>query len=99
MSGIEDQGLRPEKVEPAPADESETPSDLESGHTSEAEGEGQQDGEEEPSTEDLREPSTEKEPGEEPKAQDASQPEEPSHEAVGIGIIGRPQTEMEGETD
>ncbi|WP_426181407.1 hypothetical protein [Microbacterium sp. TWP3-1-2b2] len=87
MSGIEDQGLRPEKVEAAPTDESETPSDLE------------QHDAEEPSTEDLREPSTEKEPGEEPKAQDASQPEEPSHEAVGIGIIGRPQTEMEDETD
>lgn len=52
---------------------------------------------EEPSTEDLTEPSTEKDPGEEPKAADPSQPEEPSHEAVGIGIIGRPQTEMEEE--
>jgi hypothetical protein len=51
---------------------------------------------EEPSTEDLQEPSTEKAPGEEPKAPGRSEPE-PSHEAVGIGIIGRPQTEMDEE--
>lgn len=69
MSDIEDQGLRPEKVEPAPADE-------------------------EPTTEDLQEPSTEKAPGEEPKAPARDEPE-PSHEAVGIGIIGRPQTEFD----
>lgn len=73
MSGIEDQGLRPDKVEPAPADESSP---------------------EEPTTEDLQEPSTEKAPGEEPKAPARNEPE-PSHEAVGIGVIGRPQTELE----
>lgn len=50
----------------------------------------------EPSTEDLEQPSTEKAPGEEPKAPDRSEPE-PSHEAVGIGIIGRPQTEPDEE--
>lgn len=48
--------------------------------------------EEMPSTEDLQEPSTEKDPGEAPKAPDRAEPE-PSHEAVGIGIIGRPQVE------
>lgn len=92
MSGIEDQGMRPANVEPAPANESEesspTDNDVEEPSSTE-----------EPSTEDLREPSTEKDPGEEPKAANPSQPEEPSHEAVGIGIIGRPQTEMEDETE
>lgn len=38
------------------------------------------------------EPSTEKEPGEEPKAPQKDDAE-PSHEAVGIGVVGRPQTE------
>lgn len=52
------------------------------------------DQDEAPSTEDLQEPSTEKDPGEEPKAPDRPD-EEPSHEAVGIGIIGRPQVEPE----
>lgn len=37
MSGIEDQGLRPENVEPAPADESVE--EAQSAHTSQAEGE------------------------------------------------------------
>ncbi|MFE6997171.1 hypothetical protein ACFVAE_14490 [Microbacterium sp. NPDC057659] len=48
----------------------------------------------------LKEPSTEKEPGEEPKAPKKNDPE-PSHEAVGIGVIGRPQTEPDavGRTD
>lgn len=86
MSGIEDQGMLPENVEPAPADEPEESSPTD-------------DDTEEPSTEDLTEPSTEKDPGEEPKAADPSQPEEPSHEAVGIGIIGRPQTEMGEESN
>jgi len=40
----------------------------------------------EPSTEQLEEPSTEKEPSEEPKAPEPDNPE-PSHEAVGIGVI------------
>lgn len=47
-----------------------------------------------PATEDLQEPSTEKDPEEAPKAPDRGEPE-PSHEAVGIGIIGRPQVEPE----
>lgn len=51
-----------------------------------------------PATEDLQEPSTEKDPREAPKAPDRSEPE-PSHEAVGIGIIGRPQVEPEVGTD
>lgn len=46
---------------------------------------------EEPSTEDLEEPSTEKEPGEEPKAAEPHDPE-PSHHAVGIGVVGGPQS-------
>lgn len=40
---------------------------------------------EEPDTEDLQEPSTEKDPGEAPKAPEHKD-EEPSHEAVGIGV-------------
>lgn len=44
-----------------------------------------------PSTEDLDEPSTEKEIGEEPKADKPHDPE-PSHHAVGIGVIGGPQS-------
>lgn len=42
-------------------------------------------------TSDLKKPSTEKDPGEEPQAPSGAEPE-PSHEAVGIGVIGRPQT-------
>lgn len=52
------------------------------------------DAEEMPDTEDMQEPSTEKEPAEEPKAPPREDPE-PSHEAVGIGIVGRPQVEPE----
>jgi hypothetical protein len=48
-------------------------------------------GDEEPSTEDLQKPSTEKEVGEEPKAEKPHDPE-PSHQAVGIGVIGGPQS-------
>lgn len=48
-----------------------------------------------PSTVDMQEPSTEKEPGDEPKAPEKRVEPEPSHEAVGIGIIGRPQVEPE----
>jgi len=47
---------------------------------------------EEPTTEELEEPSTEKEPGEEPKVAHPDQPE-PDHEAVGIGVIGGPQSD------
>lgn len=44
------------------------------------------------SEEDLTEPSAEKESGEEPKAPKKKDPE-PSHEAVGIGVVGSPQME------
>lgn len=47
-----------------------------------------------PTTEELEEPSTEKAPDEEPKAEKPASPE-PSHEAVGIGVIGRPLVEPE----
>lgn len=42
--------------------------------------------EDEPMTAELEEPSTEKDPGEEPKAPEAKDGE-PSHHAVGIGIL------------
>ncbi len=42
--------------------------------------------EEEPTTAELAEPSTEKDPGEEPKAP-APKGGEPSHHAVGIGVL------------
>lgn len=54
--------------------------------------------EQEPTTEELQEPSTEKDPGEEPKAPEKKE-SEPSHEAVGIGVIGRPQTDVEEEPE
>lgn len=44
------------------------------------------DPEETPDTDELEEPSVAKEPGEEPKAP-PRQEEEPSHHAVGIGVI------------
>ena len=47
-------------------------------------------GERSPSTEELQEPSTEKAPGEEPKAKEDNEIE-PSHQAVGIGVIDGPQ--------
>lgn len=50
-----------------------------------------------PTDEELQEPSTEKEPDEVPTAPAAD--EEPSHEAVGIGVIGRPQTAMEEDSE
>ncbi|WP_336645628.1 hypothetical protein [Microbacterium sp. USHLN186] len=55
-------------------------------------------GDEEPTTEELQEPSTEKDPGQEPKAEHPDQPE-PDHSAVGIGVIGGPQTDTEGAAD
>ncbi|WP_405374729.1 MULTISPECIES: hypothetical protein [unclassified Microbacterium] len=51
-----------------------------------AENEQQHDPEEMPDTEELEEPSVAKEPGEEPKAPEKKD-EEPSHHAVGIGIV------------
>jgi hypothetical protein len=56
--------------------------------------EGETSRSEEPSVEELQEPSTEKEPSEEPKAPKAGEPQA-DHEAVGIGIVGRPQTDEE----
>ncbi len=47
------------------------------------------DPDDEPSTEELGEPSTEKDPAEAPRAPE-DKDEEPSHEAVGIGVIGEP---------
>lgn len=46
-----------------------------------------------PAGEELQAPSVEKDPGEEPKGGD-EQPE-PSHEAVGIGVVGQPQVDPE----
>lgn len=43
-----------------------------------------------PRTDELEEPSTEKSPGEEPKAPETDS-SAADHEAVGIGIVGRPQ--------
>lgn len=40
-----------------------------------------------PETEDLQEPSTEKDPGEEPRAPEDEGEQEPSHQAVGIGVV------------
>jgi hypothetical protein len=51
-------------------------------------------GDQTPSTEELEEPSTEKSPEEEPKAPVGDEPE-PSHQAVGIGVIGRPLVDPE----
>lgn len=45
-----------------------------------------------PTTGDLQEPSTEKEEAEEPSAPPRTDPEV-DHEAVGIGVIGRPLTD------
>ncbi|MGO2932098.1 hypothetical protein [Microbacterium sp.] len=55
---------------------------------------GRPDEDEMPDTEQMEQPSAEKEPGEEPQAPTREEPE-PSHEAVGIGIIGRPQVESD----
>ncbi len=48
----------------------------------------------EPNDDVLEEPSTEKSPADEPKAPERGEPE-PSHEAVGIGVVGRPLVEPE----
>lgn len=47
-----------------------------------------------PSDDALEEPSTEKSPAEEPKAPARDEPE-PSHQAVGIGVIGGPLVDPE----
>jgi hypothetical protein len=47
-----------------------------------------------PDDADLEKPSTEKAPEEEPKAAAPDEPE-PSHEAVGIGVIGGPLVDPE----
>jgi hypothetical protein len=51
-----------------------------------------------PSADELEEPSTEKDPGAEPKAAQPADPE-PSHEAVGIGVIGGPLVDPEPDAD
>ena len=51
-----------------------------------------------PDNEVLEEPSTEKAPEEEPKAATPDEPE-PSHEAVGIGVIGGPLVDPEQGSD
>ncbi len=51
-----------------------------------------------PDNADLEEPSTEKAPEEEPKAVTPDEPE-PSHEAVGIGVIGGPLVDPEQGSD
>ena len=71
-----------------PQDE-QTPSTEAGGQTPSTEADGQT-----PSTEELEEPSTEKPPGQEPKAVDRDEPE-PSHQAVGIGVIGGPLVDPE----
>lgn len=48
----------------------------------------------EPTSDELEEPSTEKEPGEEPKSGNGGEPE-PSHHAVGIGVVGGPLVDAE----
>ena len=71
--------------------------------TSEAHDQDREQDEAAPATEELEEPSTEKEPGEEPKGGE-TEPTEPSHEAVGIGVStpglwstrSRPQTPSKG---
>ncbi|MDT0157324.1 hypothetical protein Q9R19_06785 [Microbacterium sp. ARD32] len=56
------------------------------------------DGEQEPDTEDLQEPSTEKDVDEEPRAEKPHDPE-PDHQAVGIGVVGGPQTDTDDTDD
>lgn len=48
---------------------------------------------EEPQVEDLEEPSTEKEPAEAPRSPDEEEEPEPSHQAVGIGVIDGPASD------
>jgi len=62
--------------------------------TSEAHDQDREGAEAVPANEELQEPSVEKEPGQEPKGGDAA-PAEPSHEAVGIGVIGAPLVDPE----
>jgi len=56
--------------------------------------EGERPDEQTPSTDELEEPSTEKDPDEEPKAPPTSEPE-PSHEAVGIGVVDYPDDDVD----
>lgn len=68
--------------------EGETPTDEST--IDEAPADPVPDGDELPSTGELEEPSTEKSPEEEPKAPARAEPE-PSHHAVGIGVIDDPE--------
>lgn len=54
--------------------------------------------EQQPSTEDLEEPSTEKDVDEEPRAKTPHDPE-PDHQAVGIGVVGGPESEAERQAE
>lgn len=90
-------GLDPEAQTPTP-----TPSSGDAGEfkdpantaekPAEADSPEDADPSEVPSNDELEEPSTEKEPSEEPKAPTRNDPE-PDHEAVGIGVIDRPETD------
>lgn len=62
-------------------------------HDDQRDGHDHSEPDEQPTTEELQEPSTEKEPAEAPTA--PPEDDEPSHLAVGIGIVGRPQVEPE----
>ncbi|MFD5214979.1 hypothetical protein [Microbacterium sp. NPDC058345] len=53
---------------------------------------------EQPRVSELEEPSTEKEPDEEPEARRPHDPE-PDHQAVGIGVVGGPQTDTDAADD
>lgn len=72
----------------------------EKGTTMSSDGQPQEQSEEAPTSEELEEPSTEKAPGEEPRGgepQDSGKKgeSEPSHQAVGIGVIGAPLVDDE----
>lgn len=51
-----------------------------------------------PSTQELDDPSTEKDPGEEPRGGSAGD-DHADHEAVGIGVVGRPQVDPDAVGD
>lgn len=55
-------------------------------------------GELEPTTEDLQEPSTEKEPGEQPKSLRKQSEPPPTHKAIGVGVIGASDRESDEST-
>lgn len=94
-------GVNPLSSLPADGDavvmtDQSTPTDAAGGPTAAGEQDPTRADAQMPSTEQLQEPSTEKEPGEEPKAEKPHDPE-PSHHAVGIGVIGGPQSLPDGQ--